>query len=133
MASLKRLDLLVRGNSTISQDGALEFAKNWSNRRQESDTNKDENGDYILEFYVDLYDSRTNKGWKVFSDVATQNRAIENTYTKENGEVIEGVIFTLPFNDDVNNLQNQISLLKAELAILKADLLNDNNGFKLIV
>ena len=133
MANLKRLDLLVRGNSTISQDGAVEFAKNWSNRRQESDTNKDENGDYILEFYVDLYDSRTNKGWKVFSDVATQNRAIENTYTKENGEVIEGVIFTLPFNDDVNNLQNQISLLKAELAMLKADLLNDNNGFKLIV
>ncbi len=97
MASLYRLDVIVRGNSTVTQDYAVKWTKNWVNKRQEEDENKDENGKYLKEYYADLYDSRTNKSWKVFSDVATENRAIENEYVCENGEIIKGVIFTSPY------------------------------------
>lgn len=115
MADLYRLDVLVRGNSTISQDGAVDFTKNWVNDRQEADSNKDENGNYIKEFYADLYDSRTNKAWKVFSDVATESKKINNSYTKEDGTVIDGVIYTLPFMELIEALQVRIAFLEAQL------------------
>ena len=89
MASLYRLDVIVRGNSTISQDDAVKWTKSWVNKRQKKESQK--------EFYADLYDSRTNKSWKIFSDVATKNRVIENEYICENKEVVKGVIFTTPF------------------------------------
>ena len=89
MAKLYRLDVIVRGNSTITQDDAIRWTKNWVNKRQEK--NKE------VEYYADLYDSRSNRSWKVFSDTAIKNRAIENSYVCENGEIIKGVIFTSPF------------------------------------
>ncbi len=73
----------------MSQDYAVEWTKNWVNDRQAKDDSK--------EYYADLYDSRTNRGWKVFSDVATENRAIANEYVKKDGSIIKGVIFTTPF------------------------------------
>jgi len=97
LASLYRLDVIVRGNSTITQDNAVKWVKNWVNERQEADNNKDSNGNYLREYYADLYDSRSNKSWKVFSDVATKNRVIKNEYICENNETIQGVIFTSPF------------------------------------
>jgi len=97
MASLYRLDVIVRGNSTITQDDAIKWTKNWVNDRQKEKQNKNFNGSYRREYYADLFDSRTNKSWKVFSDVATKNRVIENEYICENNEVIKGVIFTSPF------------------------------------
>ena len=99
MASLYRLDVIVRGNSEITQDEAVKWTKNWVNDRQEATNNKDENGNYIKEFYADLYDSRINKSWKVFSDVATKSRSIENEYECEDGKIIKGVIDITPFID----------------------------------
>jgi hypothetical protein len=135
MAALYRLDVLVRGNSTISQDDAVKWTKNWVNDRQEADNNKDEDGNYIKEYYADLYDSRTNKGWKVFSDVATKNRSIKNEYICENDEVIKGVIYTLPFSDDVVALKKEIEALKIEIEFLKAQIYEEtqNNEVKIIV
>ena len=115
MADLYRLDVLVRGNSSISQDDAVKWVKNWVNDRQESDKNKDEDGNYIHEFYSDLYDSRTNKGWKVFSDVATQNRSIANSYECEDGTSVEGVIYTLPFGELVEALALRLSFVEEQL------------------
>ena len=89
MAALYRLDVIVRGNSTVSQDYAVKWTKNWVNQRQSQDDSK--------EFYADLYDSRTNRAWKVFSDIATKNRAIDNEYITKNGETLKGVIFITPF------------------------------------
>jgi len=97
MASLYRLDVIVRGNSTITQDGAVKWTKDWVNRRQESDKNKDDNGNYVRQFYADLFDSRISKAWKIFSDVAADTRKIENTYITQDNEEIKGVIFTSPF------------------------------------
>ena len=116
MASLYRLDVLIRGNSDISQDDAIKWTHNWVNRRQESDDNKDDDGNYLKEYYSDLYDSRTNRGWKVFSDVATKNRAINNSYERDDGSVIKGVIYTLPFGDMVDDLSVRVSFLEAQLA-----------------
>ena len=87
----------MRGNSTITQDDAIRWTKNWVNSRQEASTNKNSDGSYKKEFYADLFDSRTAKGFKVFSDVATKNRAIKNEYICKNKEQIKGVIFTTPF------------------------------------
>ena len=135
MASLYRLDVLVRGNSTVSQDYAVKWTKNWVNDRQEADDNKDEDGNYIKEYYADLYDSRTNKGWKVFSDVATENRSIQNEYICEDGEVIKGVIYTLPFAEDVAKLLSKIEDLQIEIEFLKAQIYGEtqNSDVKIIV
>lgn len=135
MASLYRLDVLIRGNSKVSQDYAVKWTKDWVNSRQEADDNIDEDGNYIKEYYADLYDSRTNKGWKVFSDAATENRAIENKYFCEDGEVIKGVIYTLPFGDDVASLKEEIETLKIEIEFLKAQIYGDtqNSDVKIIV
>lgn len=89
MASLYRLDVVISSNSTVSQDYAVEWTKNWVNERQRVSIFK--------EFYADLYDSRTNMAWKVFSDVAMRKRGITNSYTTSDGKVIEGVIFTTPY------------------------------------
>jgi len=91
LASLYRLDVIIRGNSTITEEDAIKWTKNWVNSRQEDSKNKDEKGNYLKEFYADLFDSRSKKSFKVFSDVATKNRAISNSYNKNNTE-ISGVI-----------------------------------------
>ena len=97
MASLYRLDVIVRGNSDVTQDYAVKWTKDWVNKRQEADDNKDANGSYKKEYYADLYDSMTNKSWKVFSDAAAKSREVKNEYVCEDKTVITGVIFTSPF------------------------------------
>ena len=92
MASLYRLDVIIRGNSTITVDGAVEWTKKWVNEKQEDKKNKDEFGNYLKDYYADLFDSRTIKVWKIFSDVATKNRNIENKYITKNKHTIYGVI-----------------------------------------
>jgi hypothetical protein len=134
MASLYRLDVLIRGNSKVTQDYAVKWTKEWVNSRQEADDNKDEDGNYIKEYYADLYDSRTNKGWKVFSDVATENRNIKNEYICEDGEVIKGVIYTLPFVEDIDKLLSKIENLQIEIEFLKAQIYGETSGeVKIIV
>jgi len=92
LSALYRLDVIIRGNSTITQDEAIKWTKNWVNDRQEADNNKNDDGSYKREYYADLFDSRTKKSFKIFSDVAVKNRAIENFYFCKSGERIKGVI-----------------------------------------
>ena len=113
MASLYRLDVLIRGNSKVTQDFAVKWTKHWVNSRQEADDNIDSNGEYIKEFYADLFDSRTNKAWKVFSDVATENRSIENSYTCEDGEVIKGVIYLSQVVDEIEKIKQTNNTARA--------------------
>ena len=92
MASLYRLDVIIRGNSSITEEDAIKWTKNWVNNRQEDDKNKDEKGNYLKEFYADLFDSRSKKSFKVFSDVATKSRKIKNSYKCKDNTEINGVI-----------------------------------------
>jgi hypothetical protein len=95
MAALKRLDVMIRQNSSVTQDYAIEWTKNWLNHRQEDKSNKDENGNYIYDYFADLYDSRDSSSWKIFSDVAADNRDVQNTWKTKNGKIINGVIYVL--------------------------------------
>ena len=83
--ALKRLDVLVRKNSTVSQDYAVIFTKNFVNHRQSLVKSN-------IEYYADLFDSRTKKSWKIYSDKACDVYDIDNYYTTESGEDIRGVI-----------------------------------------
>jgi len=89
---LKKLDVLIRGNSSITIDKAIDWAKNWVNDRQDSDENKDEDGNQKEAFYADLFDSRDSSQFKIFSYVATEEREIQNSYITEDDEEIPGVI-----------------------------------------
>ena len=95
MATLKKLDVMIRQNSTVTQDYAIKWTKDWLNYRQEDDENKDENGKYIYDYFADLYDSRDNSTWKVFSDEAGDNRNVQNSWITKDGEEIKGVIYVL--------------------------------------
>jgi len=92
MSALYRLDVIVRGNSTITQDEAIKWTKDWVNKRQEKLDNKNPDGSYKREYYADLFDSRTKKSFKIFSDVATKNREISNSYLCKDNTEIKGVI-----------------------------------------
>lgn len=95
--ALYRLDVIIRGNSTISKDEAIKWTKNWVNERQINETNKDKEGNFINFFYADLFDSRTADSWKIFSDEATKAREILNSYFTSDNEEITGVIYTSPY------------------------------------
>jgi len=92
MLALQKLEVLIRGNSTVSTDGAIKWTKSWVNARQESDENKDEEGNYKVAYYADLFDSRNSSSWKVFCDKATEEREISNKWICEDGTEVEGVI-----------------------------------------
>ena len=53
MAALKRLDVMIRQNSSVTQDYAIEWTKNWLNHRQEDKSNKDVN--YIYYNFAVIY------------------------------------------------------------------------------
>jgi hypothetical protein len=110
MAALKRLDLMVRANSTKTHDEVIDIAKNWANKRQEQYSNKNGYRTYIYLYYVDVYDSRDSNMWKVFSDEAAKRNDVKNTWTKENGEVVKGVITVLNENIIRNIAKSNIPL-----------------------
>jgi len=83
--ALKRLDVLVRKNSTVTQDYAVSFTKHFVNNRQERES-------AAVEYYADLFDSRTKKSWKVYSDKACDIYDINNYYTTADGHKIHGVV-----------------------------------------
>ena len=117
MASLYRLDVIIRGNSDITEIDAIKWTKNWVNKRQEKSDNKNPDGSYKREYYADLFDSRSKKLFKIFSDVATKNRNISNTYNN-----IKGVISVL----GSSNENNSSYISKGEVII------NTENGTKRI-
>ena len=110
MASLYRLDVIIRGNSSITEEDAIKWTKDWVNNRQEKSDNKNSDGSYKREYYADLFDSRSKKLFKIFSDVATKNRNIANTYNN-----IKGVISVLSSNE------NNILFNKGEVIIDSVD------------
>jgi len=119
VAALKKLDVMIRQNSTVTQDYAIEWTKNWLNFRQEDSSNKDENGNYIYDYFADLFDSRDNSSWKIFSDVAAKNRDVQNTWTTKDGKKITGVIYTFSTSIVVNMVQPYIP--KYEIYNVKMD------------
>jgi len=71
MPALYKKEVLIRENSTITVQGAIDWTKNWLNNTfQNSEENKDENGNYIDYFFADMFDSRDRKLYRIFSSAA---------------------------------------------------------------
>jgi len=125
MLALQKLEVLIRGNSTISTDDAIEWTKKWVNARQEEDENKDEDGNYLVAFYADLFDSRNSSSWKIFCDVATEEREINNSWICEDSTEIKGVITVFIKENLINDITSRIDTLKYE----KVTITPDSNPF----
>ena len=122
MASLYRLDVMVRESSDISEPDAIKWTKDWVNDRQEADDNKYPDGSYKRDYYSDLFDSRTGKIWKVFSDVAADNRDIDDSY-----DDIEGVMYISIYIEKLIDLETRVDNNSKEIADIKV-IVNDNNA-----
>jgi len=69
MAGLYKKEVLIRPVSTITVQGAKDFATNWMRDTfQEVDSNKDADGNYIDYFFADVFDARTGNIYRVFSE-----------------------------------------------------------------
>lgn len=101
MASLRKFEVMIRQNSNVTIDYVIDKYKRVMNKFQNKDTNKNSDGSFIFIWYADIFDSRTNKTWKVFCDYATKLFNIENSYTTKDGKVIKGVIYTSSFLDEM--------------------------------
>ncbi len=66
---LYKKEVLIRPNSTITQEGAIDWTKNWlDNTFQEVDENKNDDGSYKDYFFADIFDSRTSEILRVYTD-----------------------------------------------------------------
>jgi len=104
MAALYRLDTMVRKKSDIKEYDAVKWTKDWVNDRQESEKNKNPDGSYKKDYYSDLFDSRTGKLWKVFSDVAGDNRDIDDKY-----QDIDNVMYVSVYIDQLQELETRVT------------------------
>ena len=71
--ALWKKEVLVRPNSPLDFDQAMEWARNWlKNTFQDKPENKDENGNYKDYFFADVFfaPGHANGGqlWRIFSD-----------------------------------------------------------------
>ena len=126
MASLYRLDVMVRKSSNIAEPDAVKWTKDWVNDRQEDVKNKLPDGSYKREYYSDLFDARTGKLWKVFSDVAADNRDVDDKYVNGDTE-IDGVLYISTYVEDIANLQIQTDTNKQHISELEV-IINANNA-----
>ena len=126
MASLYRLDVMVRKKSDTSEPDAVKWTKNWVNDRQNDEKNKNPDGSYKREYYADLFDSRTGKIWKVFSDVAGENRDIDDKYT--NGDTdVENVMYITVYIDKIEVLKANVNNLNTKASEIEV-MVNENNA-----
>ena len=77
--SLFKKEVIIRENSTITVKDAITWTKNWLNKFQDKDTNKDSNGNYINYFFADTFDSRTGNLYRVFTDASKKKFNMKNT------------------------------------------------------
>ena len=126
MASLYRLDVMVRKTSDIVEPDAVKWTKDWINDRQEDEKNKLPDGSYKREYYSDLFDARTGKLWKVFSNIAADNRDVNDKYVNGDTE-INGVLYISTYIEDIANLQIQTNNNKQHISDLEV-IINANNA-----
>jgi len=127
---LKKYEVMVRQNSDKTMDYLITKYKRVMNKFQEREKNKDKKGKYIFIWYAEIFDSRTNKTYKVFCDYATNLYKIDNSYKCENGEVIKGIIYLSEVIDEIEKLKIEIAFLKAQIYDKPS---SNNKNVKIIV
>jgi len=78
MAGLYKKEVLIRPVSTITVQGAKDFATNWMRDTfQEVDSNKDADGNYIDYFFADVFDARTGNIYRVFTEACKDKYSMD--------------------------------------------------------
>lgn len=80
--ALWKKEVLVRPNSPLDFDGAMDWARNWLNNTfQEADENKDENGNHKDYFFADVFfaPGHPNGGqlWRIYADACAQKYGMQ--------------------------------------------------------
>ena len=112
--ALYRLEAIIKEQSTIKEYNAIKATKQWVNERQNSKNNIRKDGSYKRDYYAELFDSRTLKTFKIFSDVSAIERGIQSRYMD-----IDGVIDASPKIS--NNLKEPLILIKGTANITSKD------------
>ena len=98
MKLLYKLDVIVKNDSTKTLDEVLETALIWANERTLAALNQ-------RYYYVDVFDTRTKKYYKVFSDEAAIDRGISGDLQKM--EIFSGDIDATVYNSSFNLTEEQ--------------------------
>lgn len=80
MASTKRIDLFIRLTSSVTKQGAIDYAYERSNARDNGSENFDNNGDMINAYYYDVTDFRDSTKYMVFGDEAQSILQLEKSH-----------------------------------------------------
>jgi len=101
MAGLYKKEVLIRPVSTITVQGAKDFATNWmKDTFQDVDKNKDADGNYIDYFFADVFDARTGNIYRVFSE------ACKDKYSMDTLEF--DVLDKVQINDSINTIDTTV-------------------------
>jgi len=80
MASTKRIDLFIRLTSTVTKQGAIDYAYKRSNDRDNDSGNFDTSGNMIDAHYYDVTDFRDSSKYMVFGDEAQSILQLEKSH-----------------------------------------------------
>jgi len=114
MSSLYKKEVLVRGNSNISKAGAISFTRNFLDRFQEADKNKDKNGNYIDYFFADLFDARDMSLLRVYAEPCRDKYNMDTTeylLTEPKDSTPKIVTNCEIYNDTVDIVDNKGTLM----------------------
>jgi len=89
--AFRKYDVFIRQNSDKNIDNLILKYKDLMNEYQNKPLPKN------IHWYAELYDSRTLKSFRVYSDKATEDLDIKNYYTTQDSKIIKGVIDMTPF------------------------------------
>ena len=99
---LYKKEVLIRPVSTISVQGAKDFAKNWMNDNfQNVDENKDEDGNYIDYFFADIFDARDGNIYRVYTEACMDKYSMD---------VVEfDLLNTVLINEKIETIDNTVA------------------------
>lgn len=89
--ALKKKEVIIRPSSSATKEAALNSSLTWLNGQQNHSSNKNGSG-YIDHFFCDVFDSRTNDLYRIFSDACEVEYGLE----KVNGMILFHIIKSTP-------------------------------------
>lgn len=77
---LYKKEILIRPNSTISKEDAVDWTRNWLDSNfQDVDANKNDDGTYKDYFFADVFDARTSEIVRVYTDACKPKYSMDVT------------------------------------------------------
>lgn len=107
MALIKE-EWIIRKTSTISIDAANSYIRDQLDNKQDAEENISSSGDYIDNFFADLFDSRDGSLYRIYSVGATNNSAVIDG-DADNGDSYFNVVLTA---DVITEIENSGTFLK---------------------